>query len=77
MRNFLATRTPTRIRYLNARDDAARTRALRAESAAILFVPVVMAIAAAGVRLLPLTDRVSLFIGPSLLIGCFAGFDQI
>jgi hypothetical protein len=50
-------------------------RELRA--AAILFVPVVMAIAAAGVRPLPLTDRVSLFIGPSLLIGCFAGFDQI
>jgi hypothetical protein len=46
-------------------------------TAVLLAVPVIVAIVAAAVRLLPLTGRVSLFIGPSLLIGCFAGFDRI
>lgn len=46
-------------------------------AATVLSVPLVVAIAAAAFRVLPLTERVSLFIGPSLLIGCFAGFDGI
>ncbi|MGH7481740.1 MAG: ArnT family glycosyltransferase [Longimicrobiales bacterium] len=46
-------------------------------TAVLLAVPVIVAILAAAVRLLPLSGRVSLFIGPSLLIGCFAGFDRI
>jgi 4-amino-4-deoxy-L-arabinose transferase-like glycosyltransferase len=46
-------------------------------TAVLLAVPVIVAIIAASVRLLPLSARVSLFIGPSLLIGCFAGFDRI
>ena len=45
--------------------------------AAALAVPLVAAIAAAAVRLLPLSGRVSLFIGPPLLIWCFGGFDGI
>jgi hypothetical protein len=46
-----------------------------APTAVVLAVPVVVAIAAAAVRLFPLAGRVSLFLGPVLLIGCFAGFD--
>ena len=44
-------------------------------TAAILLVPVAVAVAAACIRLLPLTHRISLFMGPSLLIACFAAFD--
>jgi hypothetical protein len=43
--------------------------------AGVLAVPVVVALCAATVRLLPFGERVSLFVGPSLLIACFAGFD--
>jgi hypothetical protein len=46
-------------------------------AAALLAVPVVVAVVAAVGRLLPLSGRVSLFIGPSLLVGAFAGFDGI
>ena len=46
-------------------------------SALVLAAPVIVAIIAAIVRVLPLSGRVSLFIGPSLLIGSFAGFDRI
>jgi hypothetical protein len=44
---------------------------------AALAVPLVVAVAAAAVRLLPLSGRVSLFIGPALLIWCFGGFDGL
>ena len=44
-------------------------------TAAVLGVPVLMAVAAAALGLLPLSGRVSLFIGPPLMVGCFAGFD--
>ncbi len=46
-------------------------------TAAALAVPLGVAIAAAVVRLLPLSGRVSLFIGPPLLIFCFGGFDGL
>lgn len=46
-------------------------------TAMVLAVPVVMAVVAAFVELLPLSGRLSLFIGPSLLIGGFAGFDRL
>lgn len=46
-------------------------------SAALLAAPVVVAIVAAAVRVLPLSGRVSLFIGPALLIAAFAGFDRL
>jgi hypothetical protein len=45
--------------------------------AGVLAVPVVVALCAAAVRLLPFGERVSLFAGPSLLIASFAGFDGI
>jgi hypothetical protein len=46
-------------------------------TATLLAVPVVVAVIAAAGRLLPLSGRVSLFLGPSLLVGAFAGFDGI
>jgi hypothetical protein len=46
-------------------------------TATALAVPVVMTVGASALRLLPLSGRVSLFIGPFLLIGCFAGFDGL
>jgi hypothetical protein len=46
-------------------------------TAAALAVPLLVAIAAAAFRLLPLSGRVSLFLGPALLIWCFGGFDGI
>jgi hypothetical protein len=45
--------------------------------AVVLAIPVIMAIVAVVFRLLPLAGRVSLFLAPVLLIGCFAGIDQI
>lgn len=42
-----------------------------------LAVPIVVALAAAAVRLLPLAGRVSWFAGSVLLIGCFAGLEAI
>jgi hypothetical protein len=47
------------------------------KNAVFLAVPVIVAIIAAAVRLLPMAGRVSLFIAPTLLIGCFAGLDRI
>jgi len=46
-------------------------------AAMVLAIPVIMAIAAVVVRLLPLASRVSLFLAPVLLIACCAGLDQI
>ena len=46
-------------------------------TAAVLAIPVLVAIAAAAFRLLPLAERISLYFGPSLLITCFAGWDRI
>jgi hypothetical protein len=46
-------------------------------AALVLAIPVAVAVAAASVRLLPLIERVSLFLGPSLLIASFAGFDRM
>ena len=46
-------------------------------AAVVLAIPVAVAVAAACVRLLPLIERVSLFIGPPLLIASFAGFDRM
>ena len=46
-------------------------------AATVLAIPVIMAIVAVVIRLLPLAGRVSLFLAPVLLIGCFAGLDQI
>jgi hypothetical protein len=44
-------------------------------TAVALAIPVALAVVAAALRLLPLSGRVSLYVGPALLIGCFAGFD--
>lgn len=47
------------------------------ERAAVLSIPVIVAIVAVVIRLLPLAGRVSLFLAPVLIIVCFAWVDQI
>jgi hypothetical protein len=46
-------------------------------AAAFLAVPVIVAVMASAFRVLPISGRVTLFVGPFLLIGCFAGFDRL
>jgi hypothetical protein len=46
-------------------------------AAALLFVPPTVAVLASIVRLLPLGGRVSIYMGPSLLLASVAGVEQI
>lgn len=46
-------------------------------AAAMLFTPVIVGILASAARVLPLSGRVSLYIGPCLLISAFGAVDQL
>lgn len=46
-------------------------------TALVLAIPLIIALGALLVRLLPLAGRVSLFLAPVLLVGFFAGLDEI
>lgn len=49
----------------------------RKPSVALLFTPLVVAVLASALRLLPLSGRLMIYVGPMFLVSCLAGVEEI